>query len=63
VSVQSADPVARVVTLRADRPYVLRVPARSSARRLVPGQRPGAYPLVVGGGGRAVLVSGGEPGP
>jgi hypothetical protein len=63
VTVRSRDPVARVVTVNADRPYRLTVPPSRTARLTVPGQRPGTYPVTVRGGGRAALVWGGEPGP
>ena len=63
VSVRNLDRVTRLVTVHTDRPYRLRVPPSGRAARLVPGQRPGTYPVTVSGGGRAVLVSGGEPGP
>ncbi|MDX6699364.1 MAG: hypothetical protein QOE65_2761 [Solirubrobacteraceae bacterium] len=62
-SVRNLDAIPRLVTLRADRTYRLRISARGRAARLVPGQRAGTYPVVVAGGGLAVLVSGGEPGP
>jgi hypothetical protein len=62
-SVRNLDAIPRVITLRADRSYRLRVPARGRAARLVPGQRAGTYPVVVAGGGLGVIVSGGEPGP
>ena len=63
VSVRNLDRVTRVVTVRADRPYRLTVGPRGRVARLVPGQRPGNYPVIVAGGGRAILHSGGEPGP
>ena len=63
LSVRNLDAVPRVITLRADRSYRLSVRARGRASRLIPGQRAGTYPVIVAGGGRAVLVSGGEPGP
>jgi hypothetical protein len=63
VSVASRDRVTRVVTVRADRRYRLVVRPGRRAARLIPGQRPGEYPVVVTGGGRAVLSAGGEPGP
>jgi hypothetical protein len=62
-SVRNLDAIPRVITLRADRSYRLSVRAHGRAARLVPGQRAGTYPVVVAGGGRGVLVSGGEPGP
>jgi len=63
VSVRNLDGVPRVVTVVADRPYRLSVPPGGRAVRMVPGQRHGTYPVVVTGGGRALLIAGGEPGP
>jgi hypothetical protein len=63
VSIRNLDAVTRIVVVRADRDYRIVVRPRRRAARLVPGQRQGNYPVLVRGGGRATLVSGGEPGP
>jgi hypothetical protein len=63
VSIRNLDPVTRVVVVRADRAYRIVVRPRARAVRLVPGQRHGSFPVIVRGGGRATLLSGGEPGP
>jgi hypothetical protein len=63
LSVRNLDPVARVVVVRADRDYRLAVGPGRRAARQIPGQRAGAYPVLVGGRRRGTLVFGGEPGP
>jgi hypothetical protein len=63
ISVRNLDSQARTVTIRADRTYRLTAGPGGRAARLIRGQRAGAYPVTVSGGGRATLVVGGEPGP
>lgn len=63
VSVLNLDRVARVVVVRADRDYTLQIGPGRRAARLVPGQRAGTYPVLVGGRRRGAIVFGGEPGP
>ena len=60
VSAAAADGRSHVLTISADRVYRLAVgPSRAAV--VLPGQRPGRYP-VQAGHARATLVVGGEPG-
>jgi hypothetical protein len=61
VSAAAADGRSHVVTIAADRIYRLVVGPSRRAAVVLPGQRPGRYP-VRAGGARATLVVGGEPG-
>jgi hypothetical protein len=61
VSAAAADGRSHVVTIAADRVYRLAVGPSRRAAVVLPGQRPGRYP-VRAGGARATLVVGGEPG-
>jgi hypothetical protein len=62
-SVVNLDRVARVVVVKADRDYRLRLAAGRRAERQIPGQPAGSYPVLVDGRRRGALVFGGEPGP
>jgi hypothetical protein len=61
VSAAAADGRAHVVTISADRVYRLAVGPSRRAAVVLPGQRPGRYP-VRAGSARATLVVGGERG-
>ena len=62
--VHNVDPRPHVLVIRADRNYRLAIPSfKAQARRLIPGQRAGTYPVLVDGRRRGAVVFGGEPGP
>lgn len=62
-SVRNGDRRSHAILVRAERDYRLTVgPLRRAARR-IPGQKAGAYPVLVDGRRRGALVFGGEPGP
>jgi hypothetical protein len=60
LSVANRDSATVAVTFRGT---TLKVPAGATKSTFVDGLKPGRYPVVTGGGAKAVLVSGAEPGP